>query len=249
MTDTSLILILGAALGGLVQGISGSNFGMTSTAVWAWFLAPQLTAVLSLCGSLTGQIQAAFTLRRGWHWRRFLPFLIGGLLGIPLGVMLLPQLDVGLFKTALGGLLVIACPALLLAPNLPRIHHGGRFADGLTGLGGGILGGLGGYTGILPTLWGTLRGWPKDELRALVQNFNLGIQLVTLVAYLARGLITRATLPSLALLIPVVLLSSWLGTRLYLGLSEARFRQIVLLLLTVSGAALLVSGLGQLLSR
>jgi uncharacterized membrane protein YfcA len=82
-----------------------------------------------------------------------------------------------------------------------------------------------------------------------VQNFNLGIQLVTLVAYLARGLITRATLPSLALLIPVVLLSSWLGTRLYLGLSEARFRQIVLLLLTVSGAALLVSGVGQLLSR
>lgn len=248
MTDIP-VLILGAVLGGLVQGISGSNFGMTSTAVWAWWLPPQLTAVLSLCGSLTGQIQAAFTLRRAWHWKRIAPFLIGGLLGIPVGVTLLPQLDVGLFKTALGGLLVVACPALLFASNLPHIRYGGRFADGLSGLSGGILGGLGGYTGIVPTLWGTLRGWPKDELRAVVQNFNLGIQLVTFVAYLARGLISSATLPSLLLVIPVVMLSSWLGTRLYMGLSEARFRQIVLLLLTISGAALLVSGLTQLLAK
>lgn len=247
MTDP-LILILGAVLGGLVQGISGSNFGMTSTAVWAWWLPPQLTAVLSLCGSLTGQVQAAFTLRRSWHWKRFAPFLAGGLLGVPLGVTLLPQLDVGLFKTALGGLLVLTCPALLFAANLPHIRRGGRFADSISGLLGGILGGLGGYTGIVPTLWCTLRGWPKDELRAIVQNFNLGIQLVTLAAYLARGVITWDTLPSLALLIPVVLLSAWLGTRLYLGLSEARFRQIVLLLLTLSGAALLVSGAAQLLA-
>jgi uncharacterized membrane protein YfcA len=247
--NDTLFLIIGALLGGLVQGISGSNFGMTATSVWAWVLAPQLTAVLSLCGSLTGQLQAAITLRRAWHWRRMLPFLAGGLLGVPLGVWLLPNMDVALFKIALGSLLVVTCPSLLLASKLPHIHRGGRVADGLSGLGGGILSGLGGYTGVVPTLWGTLRGWPKDELRALVQNFNLGIQLVTLAAYLARGLITRATLPSLALLIPMVMFSSWLGTRLYMGLSEARFRQIVLLLLTASGLALLVSGLTQWFAR
>ncbi|HBH39976.1 MAG TPA: permease, partial [Curvibacter sp.] len=50
------MLVIGATLGGLVQGLSGSNFGMTSTAVWAWFLAPQVVAPLALTGSLTGQI-------------------------------------------------------------------------------------------------------------------------------------------------------------------------------------------------
>jgi uncharacterized membrane protein YfcA len=243
MPESVLILVIGAVLGGLVQGLSGSNFGMTATSVWAWFLAPQLVAPLALTGSLTGQIMGALTLRRSFHWRRFAPFLLGGLLGIPLGVALLPRLDTDLFKIVLGGLLVLTCPALLLANELPRIRGGGRVADGLAGVGGGILGGLGGYTGVIPTLWTTLRGLPKDEQRAIIQNFNLGIQLVTLGAYLSQGLITRDLLPQLALLIPVVLFCSWLGTRLYMGLSEARFRQLVLVLLTVSGAAMLVSGL------
>jgi uncharacterized membrane protein YfcA len=243
MPESVLILVIGAVLGGLVQGLSGSNFGMTATSVWAWFLSPQLVAPLALTGSLTGQIMGALTLRRSFHWRRFAPFLLGGLLGIPLGVALLPRLDTDLFKIVLGGLLVLTCPALLLANELPRIRGGGRVADGLAGVGGGILGGLGGYTGVIPTLWTTLRGLPKDEQRAIIQNFNLGIQLVTLGAYLSQGLITRDLLPQLALLIPVVLFCSWLGTRLYMGLSEARFRQLVLVLLTVSGAAMLVSGL------
>ena len=245
MPDHLFVLVIGAAIGGLVQGLSGSNFGMTATSIWAWFLAPQLVAPLSLTGSLSGQILGALTLRRGWHWRRFAPFLCGGLLGIPLGVVLLPRLDADLFKMLLGGLLVITCPALLLSSELPRLQRGGRFADALAGLGGGILGGLGGYTGVVPTLWTTLRGLPKDEQRAIIQNFNLGIQLLTLVAYLWQGLITSALLPQLALLVPVVLLCSWVGTRLYLGLSEARFRQLVLVLLSCSGAAMLVSGLSR----
>lgn len=245
MPDSFLILVIGAALGGLVQGLSGSNFGMTATSVWAWFLAPQLVAPLSLTGSLAGQIMAALTLRRSFHWQRFAPFLLGGLLGIPLGVALLPRLDANLFKIVLGSLLVLTCPALLLASGLPRVRRGGSIADAVAGVGGGILGGLGGYTGVIPTLWTTLRGLPKDEQRAIIQNFNLGIQLVTLAAYLWQGLITSALLPQLALLVPVVLLSSWAGTRLYMGLSEARFRQIVLGLLTCSGAAMLISGLSR----
>ncbi|MFZ5566570.1 MAG: sulfite exporter TauE/SafE family protein [Pseudomonadota bacterium] len=248
MADGFVILVIGATLGGLVQGLSGSNFGMTSTAVWAWFLAPQVVAPLALTGSLTGQILGALTLRRGWHWRRFAPFLIGGLLGIPLGVLLLPRLDTDLFKLVLGSLLVLTCPALLLASELPRVRVGGRIADSLAGLGGGVLGGLGGYTGVIPTLWTTLRGLPKDEQRAIIQNFNLGIQLVTFGAYLWQGLITHALLPQLALLIPVVLLTSWFGTRIYLGLSEVRFRQLVLLLLTAAGVAMLAAALPRLLA-
>ena len=246
MPESLFILVIGAAIGGLVQGLSGSNFGMTATSVWAWFLAPQLVAPLALTGSLTGQIMGALTLKRSFHWQHFAPFLIGGLLGIPLGVALLPRLDADLFKIVLGGLLVITCPALLLASGLPRIQGGGRVADALAGVGGGILGGLGGYTGVIPTLWTTLRGLPKDEQRAIIQNFNLGIQLVTMGAYLWQDLITPALLPQLAILIPVVLFCSWVGTRLYMGLSEARFRQLVLTLLTVSGAAMLVSGLARL---
>jgi hypothetical protein len=44
-----------------------------------------------------------------------------------------------------------------------------------------------------------------------------------------------------------MLVPTLLGARLYIGISEARFRQIVLGLLTASGVALLASALPRLM--
>jgi hypothetical protein len=52
-------------------------------AVWAWFLEPQLAAVLAVFGGLTGQLLAVFTVRRAWHAKDVLPFLAGGIAGCP----------------------------------------------------------------------------------------------------------------------------------------------------------------------
>jgi len=46
-----------------------------------------------------------------------------------------------------------------------------------------------------------------------------------------------------------MLIPTLIGTKVYVGISEALFRQIVLGLLTVSGIAMLVSSLPRLLMR
>ena len=97
------------------------------------------------------------------------------------------------------------------------------------------------------TLWCTLRGYPKDTQRIVIQNFNLSMLMVTMGTYLATGIVTRDMLPLFAIVAPAMLVPTLLGTRMYIGISEARFRQIVLGLLTVSGVALLVSSVPQLL--
>jgi uncharacterized membrane protein YfcA len=171
------------------------------------------------------------------------------LLGIPLGMLLLPQVDVQVFKAFLGTLLAIWCPAMLFSAQLPRITHGGRIADALVGTGGGIMGALGGFTGVLPTLWCTLRGMDKDTQRAIVQNFNLAMLLVTFATYVATDIITTATLPYLAIVAPAMLIPSLLGARLYIGISEATFHKVVLGLLTCTGVALLASSVPGLLRR
>ena len=237
------VVVLGAAVAGFVQGLSGFGFSMVAMSFWAWALDPRLAAVLAVCGALTGQLVAAATVRRGFDRARLLPFVLGGLAGIPLGVAVLPRLDMVAFKLVLGTLLVLWCPAMLMARQLPRITVGGRVADALVGLAGGVMGGLGGFTGVLPTLWCTLRGMDKDVQRAIVQNFNLAMLLVTFSTYLATGFITRAALPLLAIVVPAMLVPALLGARLYHGISEARFRQIVLGLLTLSGVAMLASSL------
>ena len=129
--DLLLIAAAGAALAGFVQGLSGFGFGLTAMALWAWFLDPRLAAALSVFGSLFGQLIAAFTVRRGWDLRALLPFLAGGLAGLPVGVWLLPRLDVPLFKFVLGAMLVIVCPLMFFAAQLPKIRRGGRAGDAM----------------------------------------------------------------------------------------------------------------------
>lgn len=244
-----IVILFGAALAGFVQGLSGFGFGLTAMAVWAWALEPRLAAVLAVAGALAGQVLAALTVRRGFDAARLAPFVAGGLVGLPLGLWLLPRLDVPLFRALLGGLLVTWCPLMLLAPRLPRITRGGRLGDAASGLAGGVMGGLGGFTGAIPTLWCTLRGFDKDTQRAVIQNFNLAMLSVTFAAYLWQGIVTPAMLPSLALVLPAMLVPALIGMRVYIGISEVAFRRIVLLLLTASGVALLVAALPVLIAR
>jgi uncharacterized protein len=242
-----LLLIAGAVVAGFVQGLSGFAFGLVSMSIWVWGLAPQVAAVMAVFGSLAGQVVGLFSVRRALSLRALAPFLAGGLVGVPIGVLLLPHLDAQRFKLVLGGLLVVACPAMLWAPRMRPLALRSRLAralgDGLAGAGGGVMGGIGGFTGVIPTLWCTLRGLPKNEQRSVVQNFNLATLAVTMAAYVASGAVTRTMWPLLPVVALALLLPSLLGARLYHRLGDHDYRRVVLWLLTATGVAMLVSAL------
>ena len=118
--DAQLVLIIvGAACAGFVQGLSGFGFSLVSLSFWAWALAPKLAAVLAVFGGLSGQLLAAFSVRRGFDARRVLPFIAGGLVGLPLGLWLLPRVDTVMFRAGVGALLAFWCPAMLFSARLP----------------------------------------------------------------------------------------------------------------------------------
>jgi uncharacterized protein len=239
------LLLAGAVVAGFVQGLSGFAFSMVSMSFWVWGLEPKLAAVMAVFGSLVGQLIGVFTVPRALAWRELAPFVLGGLVGIPLGVGVLPHLDPQVFKFGLGAVLVVACPAMLFADRLPTLSLQptgvARAADAVAGVGGGVLGGLGGFTGVVPTLWCTLRGFEKAAQRSVVQNFNLATLTVTMLAYIATGAVTAPMGPLLPVVAAAVLVPSMLGARLYHRLSEQAFRRVVLGLLTAAGAVMLAS--------
>ncbi len=243
MNAELLLLAGGAALAGLVQGISGFAFAMVAMSVWVWGIEPRLAAVMAVAGGLVGQVIAVFTVRRGLRLAALLPFLAGGLVGVPLGAWALPYLNPAAFKLTLGLFLVVCCPTMLLAHRIPRVSSGGRWADGVVGLLGGVMGGIGGFSGVLPSLWITLRGWDKHLQRSVIQNFSLVALAATLASYVVSGLATPDMWPKLAVVVPALLLPSLIGARIYHGLSPAAFRRVVLLLLTGAGVAMIAAAL------
>lgn len=77
---------------------------------------------------------------------------------------------------------------------------------------------------------------PQHEQRALVQSLK-----VRVLSTFFRGLVTRGATFLFANVAPAMLLPRLLGNTLYIGSSVARFRQLVLALLTRSGLALRMS--------
>ncbi len=248
MDSTVLIVVLGAVVAGFVQGLSGFAFGLVAMGIWAWSLDPVLAGPLVVFGSFVGQLLAMGSMWRMMSPWRALPFVLGGIVGVPLGVLLLRYINPTAFKTSVGVLLVLWCPSMLFAGDLPRVHWGGRWADAGVGWIGGIMSGLGGLSGPAPILWATLRGWDRHTQRGVFQVFNISMQTVTLAAYIATGTIPHAAWPLFAVMVPAMLLPTIAGFRLYRRVSDLIFRRVVLGLLTVSGAILIVTSLAKLIS-
>jgi uncharacterized membrane protein YfcA len=242
----TLIVALGAVFGGFAQGLSGFAFGLVALGIWVWVLDPTLLAPLVVVGSLATQVATAGILRQAWRPALFLPFVAGGALGVPLGVAMLRWIDPVAFKIGVGVLLVLWCPAMLLLRDLPQISWGGRVADGCVGWIGGIMGGLGGLTGPAPILWVRLRGWDRHTQRAVFQMFNLCMQSLTMAAYASSGAVTGHLLRLLSVTLPLLLVASYIGNRLYYRIGDRAFGRIVLGLLTASGAILIISSLAKL---
>jgi len=241
-----LLVAAGACAAGFVQGLSGFAFGLTALVFWTWVLPPEVAAPLVVSCSLLGQLLTIRTVRQGFDLRRALPFILGGALGVPLGAWLLPNIPQDGFKAGLGAVLLIWCPIMLFARDLPHIASGGRWADAAAGWLGGVMGGLGGISGPAPTLWCALRGWDKHTQRAVFQAFHTTMHVLTLTAYFAGGLLTAETGRMFAVAAPAMLLPALLGARLYHRVSDLGFRRFVLLLLLVSGAMLLVRAVPRL---
>ena len=241
MISIQFLVVAGAFAGGFVSGLTGFGTGLTALPFWLIAVTPQLASPLVVVCSLVSQLG---TLPAIWHaidFARVRPLIIGGLIGVPIGTLLLPHVPVGVFRAGVGTLLIIYCSFLLISRMRFQLKWGGRIADGVVGLGGGVLGGLAGLSGPLPTIWAGLRGWGKDAKRGVFQAYNVSILLFALISQSMAGLMT-AELGSLFLVaLPGTVGGAWLGRHLYTRLSDRRFDYAVLILLLISGFSLVLS--------
>jgi uncharacterized membrane protein YfcA len=238
-----VVVLLGALAGGFVSGLAGFGTGLTALGIWLYVLEPPVAATLVVVCSVVSQAQTIPAIWRQIEAKRVLPFIIPGLLGVPVGTALLSHLDAQILKISIGGILLVFSVYLLLQAS-PRVFAwGGRIADGMIGFAGGVLGGLAGLSGPLPTIWATLRGWSKGESRSVFQTFNLSILTAALLSHAIAGFLTANFLWASLAALPGTIAGSLLGAKSYSRLSDRRFREIILILLCLSGAMLICTHL------
>ena len=223
-----------------VTGVAGFAFGLVAAAIWLHVLTPAQSAVLSAAYAIIVQGYASWKVRRAIRWKRLLPMLIGGLIGIPFGIEVLRVAPANSIRIGVGVFLVAFCLYNLLKPKMPQYAGERPIADGAVGVASGVLSGAIGLAGILPAIWSTMRGWPRDEQRAVFQPTSVLIFIATSAWFGGTGTIDMPTIRFFVIGLPTLALGTWVGLTLYGRLDEAGFRKIVLSVLLVAGIALVV---------
>jgi uncharacterized protein len=197
---------------------------------------PPVAASLVVVCSVISQAQTLPAIWRFIEAKRVFPFILPGVLGVPLGTVLLSHLDTRILKLAIGVLLLLFSAYMLFGRSRAKSTWGGLIADGTIGF---VLGGLAGLSGPLPTMWATIRGWGKQESRGLFQAFNLTVLSIALLSHAFAGLLTAEVGRALLSALPGTITGAWLGAHAYGRLDDRRFRVIILLLLCASGGVLI----------
>jgi uncharacterized protein len=236
-------IMVAVALSSALSSIAGFAFSAICGAIVFHLSNNQVRLVetMIVC-SIANQASMVWAMRGAIDWRGLVKFLVGGLLGIPVGVWLLVTVSratyvhwLGLFLVAYGGYMLVRRPV--------QIRRQFVALDVLSGFLGGITGGAVGFPGAFVTIWCSLKGWSKDQQRAIFQPFILIMQVVALIAI---GLVRSSPSGSLdvdwgdLLCVPGSLLGTGLGMALYRRLSDAHFAKAVNVLLIVSGISLAI---------
>ncbi|MGD9866608.1 MAG: sulfite exporter TauE/SafE family protein [Hyphomicrobiales bacterium] len=236
--ETIIFLASGALLAGVAMGLVGFGTGLAALGLWLHVIEPRLAMPLVVICSLATTV---FTFKAYSHaisMRRLLPFVIGGVAGLPVGVAMLVKLDPSVVKAFIGGFLVVYVLFRLLV--LPRLVYsgGGRPADAAIGLAGGVLSGFAAIPGPVTIAWCGLRGWSKDEQRGVYQPLNQGLILAAFLLYAWNGMATKELWIISLYCLPASFIGMWAGMKLYKRVDDVLFQKIVLWFLLASGAVM-----------
>lgn len=232
------LFLIATFAGALVAGLSGFAFGLVAASIWLYILTPQETAMLIIGFGFSVHGYSVWKFRHALDWSRLWPFVAGATIGVPVGVYVLTWASPAHIRAGVGVLLIGFSLYSWFRPAMKPIAAGGKGADAAVGFLNGVLAGITGLAAILVTIWCGLRGWPKEQQRAVFQPVAVAIFIMTALWLGAKGVVTAEIGWLFLLGLPALLAGTWLGMQLYGKLDEAVFRNVVLVLLLVSGIAL-----------
>jgi len=232
------LFLFAAFVGGFASGLAGFAMGFVVSGIWLHILTPIQTTTLIVGYGLLTQGYGVWKLRHTLTWHKIAPFIIGGVIGVPIGTMLLTYINPAYLRSGVGLLLVVygtyglAQPALKPVPDKISADAGIGFANG-------VLAGLTGLPGFIITIWCQMRGWTKDVQRAVFQPVMLAAIVLNIISLGIVGAITADTLQLYLLGLPAMVAGLWAGFKLYGKLDDAAFRKVILVLLLVAGLGLI----------
>lgn len=239
---TEILMGLVVFAAAFTHTVAGFGFGLVSMGLLPLLVPVQFAVPLVAVYAWMVNGVVMVQMFRHIDGKRLVPFLVGALVGAPLGIAFLRGVDPRWVQLTLGVILVVYCTWSLMGAKLPA---GGvaRLWAWPAALLGGVLGGAFNTGGPPAVVYLTLTDWPKDVIKATLQVFFFVTTCLQLGLFFYHGMLTDEMLVLNAALFPVLLLGVFVGTKVYDRVDQALFRKLLLMLLTVVGIVFLAKSL------
>ncbi len=241
--ETVSYLILGAAAGGFINGLAGTGTALFALGFYLVVLPPVTSVAIVALMSVLAGLQGLWIVRADIlaQPRRLLRFLVPGLIGVPLGLALLNQIDAGTLRIGVAAFLILYGGYFGFRATLPAFERRTPWLDSGVGLTGGILGGAAAVSGAIPAMWLSLRPWTKSETRAVLQPFNVVILSTTIFLLFIKGAYDGTAVKALLVTVPCGLIAAQIGIMVFRRLSDTGFRRLLILLTLLVGLGVMAS--------
>lgn len=230
------LLVVTAA--GVVLGTVSFGFGLASSPPLLLFLDAKSTIVIVNSLTTILLVLVLASTRKHLDLRRSRGMIIGGLVGTPVGVLLLDQAEPSLLRVIIGAVIVVMGLLSLREIRFPyaTFPGSGLFFGFITCLMVTAIS----IGGLIGAVYAIAQKWPAQTVRASLAAMFVVSGTVQLTLYAVAGLYSRSSLTIVGLLIPGVLLGFWLAGLLVERLNERTFRHVVIALVVTGGSILLV---------
>jgi uncharacterized membrane protein YfcA len=228
-----------AAIAGLVRGITGFGGAMVMSPPMALLLGPLAAVPVVLLLESVAATPMWVAARKLVRWRTIGPILGMACVTVPAGTWILVSVDPQVMRRVIAGVVIVFSLVLLRGW---RYHGAQRTATGL-GL-GAVSGTMVGATsmGGPPVILYLLAGPdPIETTRANLTYFVGGISFAGVVMRAVSGVLGRPELVLAAILAPGYYIGIVVGTRLFAGFNDQRFRQFTLALMLVVATGILLA--------
>ena len=164
-TEITLWIVFVSAL---VSSIAGFAFSPIAGAV-LFYANPDSISVVQvlLVASLSQQLYCVWRLRDQIKSFEFIPYSLGGLAALPIGILLLLNWRASAFLPMLGLFLCAYGSFIALKPTVPCGKSNPLAGRILAGALGGITGGLAAFPGAFVVIWSHVQGFEKLRQRSI----------------------------------------------------------------------------------
>jgi uncharacterized membrane protein YfcA len=234
---TIVLIISIVFVAALLQSLSGFGFAVIIMPLLSLVVGLRVAAPTVALAALTVYSINIVRYHRAIDYRELLRMGIAAALGVPLGMWLLTSMDEGVVMRIMGVMLVSYAVYALVRPTTNWVLS--RSWAYPAGFLAGCLAGAYNVPGPPVIVYGSLRQWPRDEFRAILQAiFFVGGTLVV-ISHLVAQRVTVEVLRLYVFALPALGLGILAGSRVDRYVDRDRFRIIVTVMVLVLGLVLL----------